>query len=146
MGEHRTSDVPQPRPAPFDCQGLSEDDVLDFTAEPRQEALAILRNYDYGPFFTPPCEQKPTIVLPFSGGGASWSRAAFDPDAAWLRVPSVMLAFTITLFKPNPDHSRAHFAGRLKYLPGPRDLLLTKPLHGVYAFGRASWGAAKLVS
>jgi PQQ enzyme repeat len=45
-------------------------------------------------------------------------------------VPSVTLPFTITLFTPNPEHSRARFAGRLTYLPGPRGLFLTKPPYG----------------
>jgi quinoprotein glucose dehydrogenase len=38
--------------------------------------------------------------------------------------------FTITLFKPNPEHSPARFAGHLKYLPGLRELFLTKPPYG----------------
>ncbi len=130
-GEKSSPTQPFPsRPAPFERQGLSEEDVVDFTPELHQEGLAILRAHNYGPLFTPPSEQKPTIVLPFPGGGASWSGAAFDPDTGWLYVPSVTMPFTITLFKPDPEHSRARFAGRLQYLPGPRELFLTKPPYG----------------
>jgi quinoprotein glucose dehydrogenase len=109
---------------------MSEDDVIDFTPELRQEALAILRQYNYGPLFTPPSDQKPTVMLPGPGGGASWSGAAFDPDTGWLYVPSYTGPFTITLFKPDPAESPARIAGRLQYLFGPRKLFLTKPPYG----------------
>jgi quinoprotein glucose dehydrogenase len=67
-GEKSSPTQPFPsRPAPFERQGLSEHDVIDFTPALRQEALAILRNCNYGPLFTPPSEQKPTIVLPIRG-------------------------------------------------------------------------------
>jgi quinoprotein glucose dehydrogenase len=125
----RTQPVPS-RPAPFERQGLTQDDLIDFTPELRQEALAILQRYNYGPLFTPPSEQHPTVVLPGPAGGASWSGAAFDPDTGWLYVPSYTLPFTVTLFKPDPANSPARFVGRHEYLPGPRRLFLTKPPYG----------------
>ena len=130
-GEKSSPTQPVPsRPAPFERQGVSEDDAIAFTPELRQEALAILQQYNYGPLFTPPTDQKPTVVLPGIGGGASWSGAAFDPATGWLYVPSVTGPFTITLFQPNPAHSPARFVGRAEYLFGPRRLPLTKPPYG----------------
>jgi quinoprotein glucose dehydrogenase len=38
--------------------------VIDFTPELRQKALAVLEKYNYGPVFTPPSLQKPTILMP----------------------------------------------------------------------------------
>ena len=63
-GEHASPTQPFPtKPAPFERQGLSEDDFIDFTPALRREALAIASHYNYGPLFTPPSE-KPTLVLP----------------------------------------------------------------------------------
>ena len=54
--EERTS-ATQPfptRPAPFDRQGVSGDDLLDFTPELNAEARRIASEYQLGPIFTPP--------------------------------------------------------------------------------------------
>ena len=59
----RTQPFPT-KPAPFDRQGVTEDDVIDFTPELRKEALAVLAKYNYGPLFTPPSLEKPTIQMP----------------------------------------------------------------------------------
>ena len=37
---------------------------IDFTPELRKEALAVLAKYNYGPLFTPPSLEKPTILMP----------------------------------------------------------------------------------
>ena len=80
-------------------QGITADDALAFTPELRQEALAILQKYHYGPLFTPPSAEQPTVVLPGVNGGASWAGAAFDPDTGWLYVPSITAPYTITLYR-----------------------------------------------
>ena len=90
----RPSDVPgewtsptQPipsRPAPFERQGFSVDDLIDFTPELRAEAMEIAANYRMGPLFTPPSliddpdGTQGTLVLPGWGGGASWPGAGVD--------------------------------------------------------------------
>ncbi len=130
-GEKSSPTQPVPsRPAPFERQGITADDVLAFTPELRQEALAILQKYHYGPLFTPPSAEQPTVVLPGVNGGASWAGAAFDPDTGWLYVPSITAPYTITLSKPDPNQSAARFVGRFASLLGPRGLWLTKPPYG----------------
>ena len=42
------------KPPAFDQQGVTIDDLIDFTPELRQEAIAILDDYAWGPIFTPP--------------------------------------------------------------------------------------------
>ena len=42
------------KPPPFDQQGVTLDDLVDFTPELKQEALAIVNEYHYGPLFIPP--------------------------------------------------------------------------------------------
>jgi quinoprotein glucose dehydrogenase len=72
-GEKTARTQPFPtKPAPFERQGLTTADVIDFTPELRTEALAILAQYDHGPLFTPPSERG-TALVPGIGGGASWA-------------------------------------------------------------------------
>ena len=60
------------KPAAFERQGISEDDLIDFTPELREEAKAILAEYDYGPLYTPPTE-KGVLSVPGQWGGADWA-------------------------------------------------------------------------
>ena len=55
-GEHSWPTQPFPtKPPAFDRQGLTEDDLIDFTPELRAEAhRSIARRYVLGPMFTPP--------------------------------------------------------------------------------------------
>lgn len=107
-GERSSPTQPFPtKPAPFDRQGLTEKDLIDFTPELRKAALAILQNYNYGPLYTPPSLEKPTIFMPGIAGGASWAGAAFDPETGTLYVPSNTLPWAVTLTKsetPGIDH------------------------------------------
>ena len=69
-GERVSPTQPFPtRPAPFDLQGISEDTLIDFTAELRSEALEIIEQFDYGMLYTPP-SLRGTINLPGWTGGA----------------------------------------------------------------------------
>ncbi|MDO8680513.1 MAG: PQQ-binding-like beta-propeller repeat protein, partial [Acidobacteriota bacterium] len=93
-GEQASPTQPFPtRPPAFDRQGITENDLIDFTPELRAEAEAILENYTYGPLFTAPTEtieggHRGTIILPGAGGGANWSGAGVDPETGILYVPS----------------------------------------------------------
>lgn len=42
------------KPAPFDRQGATESDLIDFTPELHAKAVEIMRQYDFGPLYTPP--------------------------------------------------------------------------------------------
>ena len=42
------------KPPPFDRQGVSLDDLIDFTPELKAEAVKIVSNYRIGPIYTPP--------------------------------------------------------------------------------------------
>ena len=82
------------KPAPFEYQGVTEDDLADFTPEIRQMALDVIEDYRIGPLYTPPSLPEPggkrgTIFRPSAGGGANWYGAAVDPETGWLYVPSL---------------------------------------------------------
>jgi quinoprotein glucose dehydrogenase len=102
-GERSSPTQPFPtKPAAFDRQGVSEDDVIDFTPELREQALAVLARYNYGPLYTPPSIEKPMIQMPGWAGGASWSGAAFDPETGTAYVSSITSPLAITMSNPEP--------------------------------------------
>jgi glucose dehydrogenase len=105
-GEKLSPTQPFPtKPAPVDRRGMTKDDVIDFTPELRKEALAILEKYNYGPLYTPPSLQKPTILMPGVSGGANWAGAAVDPETGILYVPSV----TLILLANSPNKELMRF-------------------------------------
>jgi len=125
-GERSSATQPFPiRPAPFDRQGITENDVIDFTPELRMAALSVLEKYNYGPLFTPPSLQKPTILMPGIAGGASWSGAAFDPETGILYVPSNTLAHAVTMRKSPVPH--ADYVGEIAAVETPQGVPLWKP-------------------
>ncbi|MGQ0735034.1 MAG: pyrroloquinoline quinone-dependent dehydrogenase [Acidobacteriota bacterium] len=114
------------RPPPFERQGFTDADVIDFTPELKSRALAIVEQYDRGPLFTPPSERG-TIQLPGNAGGANWSGAAFDPDTAMLFVPSVTNPFLVQLIRPDAARSNLAFRRGPAALPTLDGLPLVKP-------------------
>ena len=138
-GEKASPTQPIPtRPPPFDRQGITTDDLIDFTPELRAEALEIMKQYVTGPVFTPPSvigpgpgDTKGTIQLPGSVGGADWTGAAFDPDTGVLYVPSMTNPFVANLLPGKPDETNLRYrASTRALLQGPRGLPLTKPPYG----------------
>ncbi|MFT4248113.1 MAG: PQQ-binding-like beta-propeller repeat protein [Pseudomonas sp.] len=134
-GEWTSPTQPFPlKPAPFDRQGLAEDDLIDFTPELRAEAKAILDRYVHGPIYSPPSIKGEngklgTLFLPGWVGGANWTGAAVDPEQGVLYVPSVTVPFVIGL---EPDGRGGYKRARESslYLDGPRGLPLVKPPYG----------------
>ena len=56
-GEDLSPTQPFPtRPLAYEMQGLTEDDLIDYTPELRAEALEIISNYRIGPIFNPPIQ------------------------------------------------------------------------------------------
>ena len=138
-GEWYASTQPFPtKPPPFDQQGVSIDDLVDFTPELRREALDIFRQYVTGPLFTPPSlvsestdGTKGTLQMPGVVGGADWGGAAVDPDTGILYVPSVHSEAVIGIVPS--EHPRSNMRLVLKSLvqvEGPQELPLFKPPYG----------------
>lgn len=117
------------RPLPYDRQGVTEADVIDYTPELRQRALDTLKKYNYGPIYTPHSLEKPTIMMPGWAGGSSWAGAAFDPETGITYVSSITnpLAITMTGNNPRFPHPVVGFPGPMQTLEG---LPLWKPPYG----------------
>lgn len=136
-GEVTAATQPFPtRPAAFDRQGATMENLIDFTPELRAEALEIFANYVTGPMFTPPSVAEPngllgTIQLPGSQGGADVQGAAFDPETGYFYVPSITSPFVADLFPGDPDDTDlAYVKGTRRWVAGPRGLPLFKPPYG----------------
>ena len=114
-GERLAPTQPIPsKPAPFEYQGVTEDDVIDFTPEIKEAALKELAQYKIGPLFTPP-GKKGTIMRPGLGGGANWYGAAVDPETGMLYIPSRNGHSVVHFYTPGPD-----LEGNLDFTHGAR--------------------------
>lgn len=130
-GERTSPTQPFPtKPAPYELQGSTEDNLINFTPELHEEALKILTRFEHGPIFTPPTE-KGTINLPGWGGGGNWWGAAFDPETGWFYIPSITSHIVAQLNKADPERSNFQYLRNFNASAiGPRGLPLFKPPYG----------------
>ena len=130
-GEQTSPTQPIPtKPAPYERQGVSEDELIDFTPEIKTEAEKILSQFIYGDLYTPPSDEKPTIYLPGWGGGANWMGAPGDPETGMLYIPSMTGPISLFLQRPDAARSNFMFMGRQSSVGGPFGLPLFKPPFG----------------
>jgi len=136
-GEWYSPTQPFPtRPAPFDLQGISSDDLIDFTPELRAEAERVLERYTLGPLYTPPSllaedgSNLGTIMLPGALGAAAWEGGALDPETGVLYVGS-STNYTAIALEPDADASDMDFVQSARArTPTVRGLPIVKPPWG----------------
>ncbi len=96
-GEKLSPTQPHPtKPAPYDMQGLPENQLIDFTPELRAQALRQLNaQYAWGPFFQPPLHRDNNLGkdgalwCPGDVGGTNIDGTpSVDPQAGIIFVPS----------------------------------------------------------
>ncbi len=127
-GERTSPTQPFPtKPAPFDRQGTSESDLIDFTPQLKAEAVKIAAQYKMGPLYLPPIVRDTdgklaSLILPNHTGGANWPGGAFDPETGILYVSSVTTADPLALIVADPKRSDmgyiAGLGGRTVLKPG----------------------------
>jgi quinoprotein glucose dehydrogenase len=123
-----TQPIPSKPPA-FDQQGVSDNDLIDFTPELKAEAKSIVSEYKTGPIYTPPVllgspeGPKGLLLVPGTNGGADWGGAAFDPDTGLLYVPSAHMPTVIALGKSqHPESTLPYVKQQVPWPLGPRGL------------------------
>jgi len=85
-GEATSATQPIPsKPPAFDRQGITLDDLIDFTPALRNQALELVDNFTLGPLYTPPSPwieggNQGTLTLPNTWGAGNWNTGAFDPE------------------------------------------------------------------
>jgi glucose dehydrogenase len=124
------------KPPAYDQQGVTIDDLIDFTPELRQEAIDIIRKYRYGPLFTPPSvaggpDGKVGTIQQPGTVATIWPGAGVDPETGILYVPSVHCPVVLELAKPvTPNADIAYVRKGLTWVEGPRGLPIFKPPYG----------------
>jgi quinoprotein glucose dehydrogenase len=104
------------KPKPFDRQGVSLDDLIDFTPEIKAEAVRIASTFKLGPLYTPGIiagtdGKRGTLQAPHTQGGANWQGAAADPETGVVYVPSVTNWYGNALVR-EPQRSDMAYVGR----------------------------------
>ncbi|MEC8600803.1 MAG: pyrroloquinoline quinone-dependent dehydrogenase, partial [Pseudomonadota bacterium] len=123
---------------PFELQGTTEDDLIDFTPELRAEAIELASEYRMGPLFTPPSLAKDpdgtkgAFVMPGANGGANIpGGSATDPELGLFFVATERGHSVISLV---PGEEKNSNAGYVSLGPGgirgPQGLELFKPPYG----------------
>ena len=106
-GEWYSPTQPFPtKPPAFDRQGISLDDLIDFTPELRAEAVKLVSKYKIGPLFTPPVVSKAdgplaTLTAPGATGGANWPGGSYDPETHTVYVYSQSIIANLGLVPPS---------------------------------------------
>jgi quinoprotein glucose dehydrogenase len=136
-GEWTSPTQPFPtKPAPFDRQGFTADDVIDFTPALRAAALEGLKTFRTGPMYTPPSlgaapdGTRGLLSVPSPVGGANWEGGAFDPETNMLYVGSFTNPAVFALTS-QPDFTDVRYiAGGGAELPWLDGLPIVKPPWG----------------
>lgn len=132
-GERTSPTQPHPTwPLPFERQGISADDLIDFTPEIAAQAQELAAEFVLGPIFTPPIVQgsngkRATIFLPGAGGGANFPGANIDPETNILYIPSHTRPYAMSLVEPPPGTSDWPYVISVQRNVGPMGLPLVKP-------------------
>jgi quinoprotein glucose dehydrogenase len=111
-GEWYSPTQPFPtRPPAYDRQGISTDDLIDFTPELRAQAVKAIERYKIGPLFTPPVASKlegPIATLT-SGFATNWPGGAYDPETHIAYIYSQSGASPLALVVPPDGMSDMNF-------------------------------------
>ena len=135
-GERAAKTQPFPtKPPAFDRQGVTADDIIDFTPEIRARALEALKGYRLGAMYQPPSlaaaadGTKGTIILPGVQGGAQWEHGAADPETGLLFVGSATQPSLVGLEKSD-ESDMDYVAVARAAVPTVEGLPIIKPPYG----------------
>ena len=122
-GELLSATQPYPtKPPAYDRQGVSLDDLVDFTPEIRRRAEEIAARHRIGPIFTPITVSEPdgvigTLMLPSAGGGTNWPGGSIDPETGIAYLYSFTNVTVLGLIN-DPERSDMNFIrGRARGIP-----------------------------
>ena len=117
-GEWYSPTQPIPtKPAAYAKNGTSLDDLIDFTPDLHQQAVAIASRYKLGPIFTPPVLSKAdgplaTLARGPTNGGSNWPGGAYDPETHMVYLASSNAAAAVLgLVKPPAERSDMDWIG-----------------------------------
>jgi quinoprotein glucose dehydrogenase len=138
-GEWYSPTQPFPtKPPAFDLQGISINDLIDFTPQLRAEAVQLVSKYKLGPMFTPGVVSKfegplATLTAATAGGGSNWPGGSYDPETHIAYVSSQTTVTAIGLVPGGTRSDIMYISGQARAPEGA-----TPPAAG----GRGSAAAA----
>src|SRR3989441_4003935 len=111
------------KPPAYDRQGVSLDDLIDFTPELKAEGAKLASRYKLGPIFTPLVVSKwegsrATLMLPSATGGSNWQGGALDPETSMFYIFSNTNISALGLIS-DPKRSDMDFIGGQARNPNP---------------------------
>ena len=140
-GEWYSPTQPFPtKPPAFDLQGISVNDLIDWTPQLRAEAVQLVSKYKLGPMFTPGVVSKfegplATLTAATAGGGSNWPGGSYDPETHIAYVSSQTTVTAIGLVPGGTRSDIMYISGQAR---GP------EPPAASAAGGRGGRGAALL--
>jgi quinoprotein glucose dehydrogenase len=112
------------KPPAYERQGVTVDDLIDYTPELRAEAVKLTQLYKLGPIFTPPVAAKwegprGTLMIPDVTGGANWQGGSFDPETKRFYIFTNVTITSIGLIPPEAGRSDMLFGRGQPRNPNP---------------------------
>jgi quinoprotein glucose dehydrogenase len=138
-GEWYSPTQPMPtKPPAYAKNGTSMDDLVDFTPELHEQAVAIASRFKLGPIFTPPVVSKAdgplaTLTRGPTNGGSNWPGGAFDPETHMFYVASSNAA-PIALGLAQPSKERSDMDWVLGIAPQPNGARVGLSVQGLPVF------------
>jgi len=140
-GEQSSLTQPFPtKPPPFGAQGVTVDDLIDFTPELRARALELVEPYVLGPIFTPPSMRMTgpdgkagTLGRPGAWGSGNWHTGAFDPETGYYYAVSHQMPDVYVIAEATTDDATMDYAGDFdldSQVPTLDGLPIFKPPYG----------------
>jgi quinoprotein glucose dehydrogenase len=98
------------KPPAYDGQGLTIDDLIDFTPALRAEAVKLVSRYRLGPMFTPPAVSRAegpiaTLTMGAQAAASNWPGGSYDPETHTVFVASQTSIATLGLMPAPPGRS-----------------------------------------
>jgi quinoprotein glucose dehydrogenase len=128
------------KPPPFELQGITENDLIDFTPELKEQALKLARQYRLGPLFLPPSLAKApdgtkgAFNVPGANGGANIpGGAAADPETGMVYIASERGHSVLSMVRGDEKFkggTSAYVSMGPGGIRGPQGLPLLKPPYG----------------
>ena len=117
------------KPPPFELQGITEEDLVDFTAGLKSRALEAVKPHRLGPLYEPPSPQG-TVQVPGWGGGANWGGAGFDPETGYLYLSSRRQYIVVGMRPVEDPEARGYRFEHKFFRVGLGGLPVVKPPYG----------------
>jgi quinoprotein glucose dehydrogenase len=107
------------KPPAFDLQGISINDLIDFTPQLRAEAVKLASRYKIGPMFTPPVVSNfegplATLTAATAGGGSNWPGGSYDPETHFAYVSSQTTVTAIGLVPGGTRSDMTYISGQAR--------------------------------